>query len=280
MHSSLPTFLVIGSMKAGTTSLYEYLRAHPHVYMPPHKELDFFVREGNLSRGLDWYEEQFTGAEAALAVGEASTSYTKYPIHAGVAERVSRVLPDVRLIYVIRNPIERIRSQFVHEWLLGEQHLSFEAAVTTEPRYVEFSRYATQIAEYMRYFRRDDLLIVEAERLRESRENTLQMVYRFIGVDSSVMPENVESEFHRSDGKRLAPPLARKIVASHAYQGAGRYIPRAIKRRARSWLVRSPNPPEATLTPTVHELLAARLRDDVSELRAFLGADFHGWGIA
>ena len=116
----LPSFLVIGAMKAGTTSLYHYLHAHPQVFMPSIKELDFFVAGGNWGRGLHWYQKQFAGAgPGAVAVGEASTMYTKYPSVDGVPERIAAHLPEVRLVYVVRDPIDRIRSHYRHRVAVG-----------------------------------------------------------------------------------------------------------------------------------------------------------------
>src|SRR3954463_6324498 len=85
----LPNFLIIGAMKGGTTSLYHYLRPHPEVFMPVTKELHFFVAEKNLLLGPGWYERRFRGAGDAIAVGEASTDYTKYPLYQGVPERIA-----------------------------------------------------------------------------------------------------------------------------------------------------------------------------------------------
>ena len=96
----LPNFLIIGTMKGGTTSLYKYLRGHPQVFMAEKKELDYFSTgiDGGLS--CDWYGGWFQGADGARAVGEASTGYTKFPTHRDVAARVAALLPDVRLIYL------------------------------------------------------------------------------------------------------------------------------------------------------------------------------------
>ena len=97
----LPNFLVIGAMKAGTTSLYHYLRDHPQVFMPDTKEVNFFNPLRNWRHGVSWYEEQFRAAPAeALAVGEASTSYTKYPWVKDVPERITSVLGDRCLLSV------------------------------------------------------------------------------------------------------------------------------------------------------------------------------------
>src|SRR5204863_2222453 len=84
----LPNFLIIGAQKSGTTSLYRYLQMHPDVFMPRNKEPDFFVAERNWPMGLDWYEAHFAAARDAIAIGEASTTYTMYPHYAGVPERV------------------------------------------------------------------------------------------------------------------------------------------------------------------------------------------------
>ena len=116
---TLPTFLIIGTMKGGTTSLYRYLRQHPEVFMPERKELNFFVdeyagppidppEERNWSRGITWYEHQFADAERERAVGEASANYSRHPTYPGVAERIAAVVPNVKLIYVMRNPIDRV----------------------------------------------------------------------------------------------------------------------------------------------------------------------------
>ena len=78
------------------------------------KELDFFVEEKMWGRGFDWYRDQFAGADDAVAIGEASPSYTCFPHFGGVPERIASVMPDVRMIYIVRDPIERMRSAYRH----------------------------------------------------------------------------------------------------------------------------------------------------------------------
>lgn len=108
----LPNFLIIGAMKAGT-SLYHYVRAHPQVFVPAIKEIDFFVAAANRARGIDGYGRQCTGAGPdVVAVGEVPTNYTKYPSVGGVPERLVDHLPGVRLLHVVCDPIERIRSHY------------------------------------------------------------------------------------------------------------------------------------------------------------------------
>src|SRR3954447_8551846 len=114
----LPSFLVIGAKKAGSTSMHRYLASHPDVFMPAEKHLDFFSGE-TWERGVDWYAEQFAKGDRCAARGEASNSYAAHPVVQGVPARIASVVPDVRLVYVIREPIARITSHYrqaVAEW--------------------------------------------------------------------------------------------------------------------------------------------------------------------
>ena len=114
-----PNFIVIGAMRAGTTALFEYLRAHPDVYIPELKELNFFWERWK--RGIGWYESQFAGATDEKAIGELSPEYTFYPARRGVAERIAKLLPDVKLIYLMRDPIARMRSNYVWRVAAGSE---------------------------------------------------------------------------------------------------------------------------------------------------------------
>src|SRR5579862_3735318 len=103
----LPNFLVIGSMKSGTSSLYEYLRLHPQVFMAEPQELDFFS-DRRWHRGLRWYEKRFAGGAGAVALGENSPDYTLYPRHSEAPRRAHEAVPDARLVYLIRHPVRRM----------------------------------------------------------------------------------------------------------------------------------------------------------------------------
>src|SRR4051812_23135116 len=107
MATLLPNLLVIGAAKAGTTSLWHYLDAHPSVFMAPAKELHFFDLDENWNRGIPWYAEHFAGSESSPVVGEATPGYTRYPHRPHAAARAAATVPDARLIYLVRDPIER-----------------------------------------------------------------------------------------------------------------------------------------------------------------------------
>jgi Sulfotransferase domain len=284
----LPTFIVIGAMKSGTTSLFHYLRAHPQVFMSPLKEVDFFIEEGNWFRGLDWYRKQFDGAgDDAIAIGEASTAYTKVPEFKGVPDRIADCIPETRLIYLVRDPIDRIRSHYQHRALIGAERSPFDDAVINDPRYVDCSRYALQIEQYLDRFPRERILIVTSEALRSNRAPTMREVYRFLGVDEAFVSESFDREFYRTAERAGYPPFVwwiRRTVKR--YVPAGKRAKELIDRLGPASLqrVRASQPdvsPAAacTVSESVRAQLEDLLRDDVRKLRSYLPEGFDGWGI-
>src|SRR5271168_5119276 len=110
-----PDFIVIGAMKSATTTLHEQLARQPGVCMSRPKEPNFFSDDANYAQGWRWYSSHFRGSRAGVGRGESSTHYTKLPTFPRTVERMVRDLPRIKLIYVMRHPIERLVSQYVHE---------------------------------------------------------------------------------------------------------------------------------------------------------------------
>jgi hypothetical protein len=276
----LPNFLLIGAMKSGTTSLYEYLRGHPQVLMSTKKELDFFIDGPGLDGRLSWYEEQFAPATvASVAVGEASTSYTKHPLFRDVPANIASVIPDVRLIYLVRHPIERMRSQYLHEVLLGEQHLPVETALLCDSRYRDFSSYAMQISAYMEFFPREQLLVIQAEHLLDRRFEVAQQVCEFLGLSPFSTSLELDKEHHQTSEKRVPIPVLRRIIQTSAYRRASPWIPARVKRFGRRRLDRGVSPHLGEISDAVRDRLEDMIRDDVRALRSFMGPGFDDWGI-
>jgi hypothetical protein len=281
----LPNFLVIGAMKAGTTSLYHYLRHHPQIFMPETKEVNFFSPLRHWHRGVGWYAQQFSEApDDALTIGEASTSYTKFPWVKGVPARVRSVLGDIRLIYLIRQPIERMRSHYLHNLGTGKEWRPIEDAFAKDPMYLNISRYAYQLDQYSPHFAREQLLIVDSRNLRENRTALLRKVFGFLGVDEDWVPPTVEREYHRSAEKSMKPALVRGMRRVPHMREIAVRIPQPVK-DIKHRLTARLAPEELDLRRgTVSEELDAHLRDslrdDVARLRDYLGSEFDGWGIA
>src|SRR3954454_4597657 len=206
----LPDFLIIGAQKAGTTALYAYLRDHPAIVGPPWKEVSFFDR--HYRRGAGWYRGNFPSrlylrrvharSSARPVVGEASPSYIFHPF---AAERVAALVPNVRLIALVRNPIDRALSHYHHEVALGREPLSFEGALAAEEsrmrgelermrdssyfshawwNYTYASRglYAEQLERWLEHFTRERLLVVPTDELGARPGETYARVLEFLGA--------------------------------------------------------------------------------------------------
>ena len=148
-RGALPNLIVIGGLKCGTTSLHHYLNLHPQIAMSRPKELNFFVAELNWELGPEWYASHFE--RDAEIRGETSPHYTNLPRFEGVAERMRELLGDgARLIYMVRDPIERMLSHYLHNVGGGyESRPMAEALADPDSAYVARSRYAMQLEPYL-----------------------------------------------------------------------------------------------------------------------------------
>jgi len=285
----LPTFLLIGAMKAGTTSLFHYLNAHPQVATPEYKAPEFFVEESNWGRGIDWYRKQFppTGPDI-LAIGEASNAYAKYPRHSGVPARIAAHLPAVRLIYVVRDPVARIRSHYQTRAAEGSEKAPFAEAVFSNPIYLDYSRYALQIEQYLEHFPREQLLVITAEDLRASREATMRTVYEFVGVDPLHAPAELDRDFYRTKDRAVRSPiplgvrkfLKRRFPSTRRFKELENNTLSALRRISRRDGERTGPSVAFEIPEDVRTRIRAELAGDVQRLRAYLPAGFDGWGIS
>jgi len=285
----LPNFLLIGAMKAGTTSMYHYLRAHPQVYMPTFKAPEFFAGKALSNRGVDWYRKQFAGAgPEAVAIGEASNVYTKYPNYEGVPGRIAELIPDVRLLYIVRDPVARIRSHYQTRVAEGAEKLPLLEALATNGIYLDYSRYAMQIEQYLEHFPREQLLVTTAEALRDDRDTVVRTVYEFLGVDAEIRPDDLDREFYKSADKpaRSLLPIGLKKTLKSRFPSTKRFkelesnvVRRLDKVRGRTEEDKAQNP-VTVVSDAERATIVEALRDDVGRLRTYLDDGFDGWSIA
>ena len=199
----LPDFLIIGAQKAGTTALYAYLRRHPDITGPAWKEVSFFDR--HWPRGASWYRGNFPNVLRVRGdlVGEASPSYLFHPL---VPSLVAELLPEAKLIALVRNPVDRALSHYHHEVALGRESLSFEDALAVEGErlrgeeerllaepgyfspawwnhtYKARGRYAEQLERWLEVFPRERLLVLPSEELLAEPEPAHARVLEFLGA--------------------------------------------------------------------------------------------------
>jgi hypothetical protein len=277
----LPNLIVIGATSAGTTALYHYLGEHPEISMSREKELRFFLEEINWGNGREWYESQFTNGSAQVC-GEASPQYTRFPDYLGVPERMYSLVPGAKLIYLVRDPIERIVSAYVDNRSTGQEDRSLAEAVT-EPAgnlYVSESSYYMQLERYLERFPGEQILVVKQEDLLRQRRPTLRNVFRFLGVDESFDSPRFDKIRNSSRGKRRVENQPRWL-SKNPYPRAVGWLPWEWRARAKR-LLYSP-----FLTPierpavgeAVREALIRRLKPDVDELRRVTGMAFEDWSV-
>ena len=278
----LPTFFVIGAAKAGTTALYHYLGQHPEVHMSPIKEPSFFARYGRVT-SREEYELLFE-SDAAVR-GEASPAYSLHPRVIGAPERMHALVPDAKLIYLVRDPIERTLAHYLQRAASQGDTRPIEEALgdVSDPhnRYTCASRYATQLEQYLPHFSLSSMLVVDQADLRERRSRTLSEIFSFLLVDPLFSSPEFESEPNPSKDKRAYGGRAARLRSRLASSGAARAVPPAFRapaaRLARRALSRPLAPP--VLAPARREELAAVLGGEAERLRALTGKSFPSWSV-
>jgi hypothetical protein len=274
----LPDFIVIGAMKAGSTTLHRYLRGHPQIVMSDPKELHYFVEERSWSEGEDWYRSHFP-VRPGVVCGEASVTYTQAALYAGVPARMAQVVPQARLIYLLRDPVERMRSHYVHELAALREHLPIERALCEQPKYLDVSRYAGQLDRFLAHYPQGQILLLTSEALFARPREVLAQVFTFLGVDPSYEPP-APVHVNQSSRKSVPSPFVHRLRSSHAARAVVHRIPVPMRDRIKAGVPRRPLDPQKTvLSEEFRDELRAELRPDVRRLRPLLGADVDAWGI-
>jgi Sulfotransferase domain len=228
----LPDFLVLGAQKAGTTALYAYLRRHPQITGPSWKEVSFFDR--HWARGEFWYRGNFPNVVRSRGklVGEASPSYVFHPL---APERVNELVPEARLVVLVRNPIDRALSHYNHEVALGREPLSFEEALDAEderlrgevermaadPRYFSREwwshtykargRYAEQLERWLAVFPPEQLLVLSSDELGSEPERAHARVLEFLGAPAQRL--DAYPRVYERDYEPMKPEARERLAA-------------------------------------------------------------------
>ena len=274
---ALPNLIIVGAQKCGTSGLHYYLSLHPEVAMSRPKELNFFIAERNWPRGIEWYSRHFDPSAAVR--GESSPNYTAYPQHMGVPGRMASVVPDARLIFMVRDPLDRIAAHWVHNYAKRRERGNVTETIThPNTSYISRSRYFMQIKRFLEHYPIDRILILDQEDLRDNRAETLRDVFRFCGVDPSFRHPRFEQIRHSTSRKRRATRLGMR-VQKLGQSAWGRRLPRKL------WLAFDVALPlsKPIAKPDVARALPEEsldvLREDAEQLRELTGRDFAHWSI-
>ena len=267
-----PNLFIIGAMKCGTTSLHNYLDEHPSISMSTIKEPNIFV-------GPRWRDDvsrygRLLDGDAPIR-GESSTNYAKYPLFADVPPRIASVAPDATLVYLVRDPLSRCLSQWVHNVGQGREPRDLDDAIRDfeDPQnsYVWSGRYATQLERYLEHFPLERVLVVDQAKLRSEREATIRTVFRFLGVEDGFTSPEFAAEFHKGERKRRLGPVAARIRRSQLKVIYER-LPASVKPAA-GWMRRRIGTPidRPRLDPALKAELLALYDDELARLEALTG---------
>jgi hypothetical protein len=276
---SLPNLVVIGAQKCGTSGLHHYLGLHPEISMSSPKELNFFIAERNWDRGPEWYRAQFD--HRASVRGESSPNYTAYPHHPGVPERMHSLVPDARLIFLVRDPIDRIAAHWVHNYAKRREKGDIAATVMhPNTTYVLRSQYFMQLRQFLNHFPADRILVLDQADLRHRRLETLRSVFSFVGVDSEFQDPGFTRERHRTGRKHRATKAGMRAekVGMRVF---GSKLPRGFWFAERVLFLRRPIevPDASDVRAALGPEVITVLREDADRLREFTGRSFDHWSV-
>ena len=263
----LPNLVIIGAMKGGTSSLHHYLSLHPQIWMSGVKELDFFIEEKNWNQGCDWYQSHFSSTEIR---GESSPNYSKAHVFKGVPQRMAGIIPDAKLIYILRDPIKRILSHYLHQYISRHEFGDLATALSAaDNHYIQCSRYAMQLEQFLPYYSLSQILVLSLEELAGNHLATLHRVFEFLGVNACFTHPGFDQVAHLSSDKRRLNDFGAQLVKLP--------VGRRIQRRFLKWTEAAVEPP--LLDEAMRQSLLESLQPDVQRLRALTGESFRQWSL-
>lgn len=267
----LPDFLIVGAMKCATSTLHEQLARQPGFFMSDLKEPNFFSNDEQYALGLDWYRSLFESAPEGWLCGESSTHYTKLPTYPQTIARLQKHLPAIKCVYVMRHPIERLVSQYIHEWSQGRISVAIDRALDEYPQLIDYSRYSWQLQPYFEAFGADRLLPVFFERMFAEPQAELERICRFLGyADPPRWHQNLDAQNVSSERLRRSAWRDFLVEAPGLRELRQHLVPKAVRNWVRGWWTLKQRP---ELTPEQIDRLRAVFDEDLAVLGRWLGLD-------
>lgn len=276
MNGKLPNLLIIGAMKAGTTSLHHYLSKHPEIFMSENKEIHYFADKVYQNHDLEWYKKQFITEKPII--GTSPQNYTKChnKYYQNIPERIKKHLPKSKFIYILRDPIERYKSHVLENYY-GEPSGAIKYNIQSD-HYIKTGLYFMQLKSFLEYFPLSRFHILTLEDLIQDRLGTLNKIFKFLEIhsieDASVF--DFVSNSHKSKA------LPRHVSKSYLYRGLKKVFPSTIdeilKRPILKELLLS-GVKKKDFEPEELEKLKAVYHEDKLKLEKLTGRKFDQWSI-
>ncbi len=298
---TMPNFLIIGAQKSGTSSLYRYLKNHPQIFMPKVKEPKFFALESEdfgfnapytlpaeVARiaDIDVYQALFQPADRETALGEASTWYLPTP---GTAARIRHYVPDMKLIAILRQPVERAYSNFLHarNYLKIEPYDDFAQAIHAEesrkeqawghPWYYKHKGFYTlHLKPYFDTFDRRQIRVYLMDDLKSDPTGLLKDIYQFLNVDDSFLPDFAQRYNVSADSARSAT-LHNLLNKPSSVKSAIRWLIPPGMRRQMKLKLQKRNRAKQDISPEIRQELMRDYREDILKLQDLIGRDLSSW---
>lgn len=272
---SLPNLIVAGAMKCGTTSLHDYLEVHPHVSMSRPKEVDFFAG-GNSSKSLEWYKSLFDSQSRVR--GESSQNYTKrhHPTYANAIQNMHGTIPDAKIIYIVRDPIERYKSHLSYNYYTVSRKLNKWAEESEH--FFKTGLYHYQLENILNFYPLEQILILDSDNLRNQRLATMNSVFDFLGIPK--LANEAAFDFASNEYGSMRVPVSVRSMA--LVRIASKVAPALTEKALRSPLAQSHflrNGGEKSISAEEAERLRDAYAPDVDKLRALTGLNFQSWSI-
>lgn len=277
----LPNLIVVGAAKAGSTSLHNYLALHPEISMSEDKEVRYFTDP----HCRDWvgrYQDYFHPGTRYR--GESTPQYTKWPLHPGVVDRMADLAPDAKLVYLVRDPIERAIAEYVEEVTWGVITASIEEELSdAEAPYnviVAPSRYATQLRELQRRFPPSQILVLDLAELAGDPATVMARVFDFLGVEQIALDDEALAP-RNAYGDKGALPGWYQVLRRPALVRLAHRLPKERLRRMQYFFTHRMTKPveRPELTEETLARMRALLAPEMAELRSMTGLELANWKV-
>ena len=274
----LPNFIVIGAAKCGTTSLCDLLGEHREVFFSDPKEPHFFSNSPYMRSKRVAYEKLFHEAKTEVAVGEGSVSYTLPKVIKRSAEYIYKYIPECSIIYMVRNPVARIESDWKMRKFERRCPDTINEAVILQKNMIEISRYWENISIYLNLFRQEQILVVFLEDFSRDPYLELRRCFEHIGVDNSFRPKNAHVPRNDSKNFRSYGKLAKFLKKIYEDRLLKINMPNVIKNFAKEKLTKQ----ERFIVkwdPKVLKFVKEQLSEDAKRFLHYFGKPDNFWDV-
>ena len=285
----LPDFFIVGAPKCGTTTLYHYLLRHPGVFMSTPKEMSFFSKPEVYARGFDWYGALFADAATDQICGEASTTYARWPTYEGTVDRMADAAPNARLVYLVRNPVDRLYSFYAHR-MRESVTAGIDEFLDGTPEAIHSGLYGSQVDELLRRYPREQLHVMLLDDLKADPQGELERLGAHLGLSpfdylaAAPIVANQGSGHHAATTSitRALDRVKRTPVIGHA----ARLAPASVRQQAFKWLQSGPvgkrlknrhTRKMTPMTPALRRRLHGYFAADLERFEELLGRDLQSW---